>query len=135
MDLTTIEREDISGWVRFEDKFDVLIACTKREELAKRIDRCKKTEYVKHQPKETIDEEKLRQELAKCILDWRGLTVGIVATMIPIKVKDEDKDTPVECTEANKMVLLREAYGGFDSFIQNTTTDIALLKQEQERKN
>ena len=134
MDLATIEREEISGWVKFEDKFDVLVACTKKEELQQRIDRCKKTEYVKHQPKETIDEEKLRQELAKCILDWSGLTVGVAATMIPIKVSDKDRDTVVECTEVNQAVLLREAYG-FDTFIQNATTDIALLKQEQARKN
>lgn len=134
MDLTTIEREDISGWVRFEDKFDVLIAGTNKEELRKRIDRCKKTEYVKHVPKESIDEAKLRQELAKSILDWRGLTLGIVATMIAIKDKVEDRDNLVECSEENKMVLLKDAYY-FDTFVQNACTDIALLKQEQARKN
>lgn len=134
MDLSSIEREEISGWVRFEDKFDVLIAGTNKEELRKRIDRCKKTEFVKHVPKESIDEGKLRLELAKCILDWRGLTLGVVATMIPIKERIEARDEPVECSEENKMVLLKDAYY-FDTFVQNACTDIALLKQEQARKN
>ena len=134
MDLGSLEREEVSGWVRFEDKFEVLVVCTSKDELRKRIGRCKKTTYVKHQPTETIDEELVRKELLKCISDWRGLTLGIVATMIPYKVSDADKDIEVECTEENKLVLLKDAYY-FDTFIQNASTDFAMLKQEQARKN
>lgn len=134
MDLSSLEIKEITGIASFEGKFDVEMAYIPREEMQKRLERCKKTVFVKHVPKEEIDSEKLIAELARCIKGWKGLTLGVVATMIPIIVPEGKEDEEVPCTDSNKMVLLKQAYG-FDTFIQTASMDLSAIRQEAERKN
>ena len=126
---------DISGWVNFEGYFDILIRYTSMSDLQLILNKCKSTSYIKHQPKEDIDTDKLYRELAKCILDWKGLTASLVASkLVPIKVPEGQENTEIPCTDKNKLLLLKEAYG-FAAFIQQASTDLSALKQEIERKN
>ena len=134
MDLTALQKKQVVGTVSFEGKFDVDLAYVPKDEMARAYDRCKTTVYGRSQPKEEIDPDKLRVELAKSVVGWKGLTFGVAATIIPIVVPEEKKDEEVPCTEENKMVLLKQAYG-FDLFVQNMSTELSALRQEAERKN
>ncbi|MBI3582373.1 MAG: hypothetical protein HY096_00300 [Nitrospinae bacterium] len=136
MNLSELKKKDtnISGWVNFEGKFDVLINYLSKSELQTRFDRCKKTKYVKHQPQEDIDTDKLHLELAQCILDWKGLTLSTASKLIPIEIPAGQENADVPCTDKNKLTLMQEVYG-FDIFIQQASTDLSSLKQEIERKN
>ncbi|MBM2838802.1 MAG: hypothetical protein HW415_1427 [Deltaproteobacteria bacterium] len=134
MDLSALKMKQIVGIVSFEGKFDINLAYIPRDEMRKILDKCKRTVFVKHQPTEEVDSEKLVVSLAKCIVGWEGLTVGVVATMIPIEVPEGQEAEEVPCTEENKLVLLRRAYG-FEIFVQTAATDLSALKQEAERKN
>jgi len=129
------KKEEIpAGYASFEGKFSAKLAYTPRSEMQKIIKRCKKTVYKKHQPTEEVDSDRLYEELAKKILGWDGLTVGVVATMIPINVPEGKEDAEVPCTEANKLTLLKDAYY-FDTFVQEASTDLSMLKEEREEGN
>jgi len=136
MDLTELRKKDahVSGWVNFEGKFDVHINYLSKSDLQAKLDRCKKTKYVRHQPQDDIDVDKLHMELAQCILDWKGLTLSTASKLIPIDIPAGQENVDVPCTDKNKLLLLKEAYG-FDVFIQQASTDLSSLKQETEIKN
>lgn len=131
-------RKDISGWVTFEGLFDVRVHYMPRFELQKALKRCKKMVFIRHQREEEIDEERLLAFLAGLIGDWRGLTYRMIAEhLVPIEVEEGKEDDPVPCTEANKVFMLKHAYG-FDVFIQEAAMDLDLLvaqAREAERKN
>ena len=123
----------LSGWASFEGKVDVLLAYKSRKDMQKIIKNCTKVTYVKHQPKEEVDEDRLYEALADCVLDW-NLTLGVVATMVPIKLDPSREEEAVPCTRENVTFLLKEAYY-FDGFVREASTDLSMLKEEREEKN
>ena len=71
--------------------------------------------YHQHQPVEDIDEKKLHEALIGYILDWRGLSRN---------------GNDVECTDENKLMLLKKSYN-FDEFIFQALTDIEIIRTSQ----
>ena len=83
-----------------------------------------------HQPTEEVSDEKLCQNMAKLITDWRGFTLGKLAEMVPVKVTDSEQDTRVPYSEKNAATLVREVYG-LDNFLIDTITDIQTFREEK----
>jgi len=124
---------ELAGWASFEGKVDVLLAYRTRKDMQKIIKKSTKTTYVNHQPKQDLDDDKLYEALADCVLNW-NLTLGVVATMVPIKLDPAREEEAVPCTRENVLFLLKEAYY-FDGFVREASTDLSMLKEEQEEKN
>lgn len=133
MDLNQIvetEPEKLRKWATFKEGFDVEIEYVSRESLEALRRKCMKVKYRNHQRIEELDEQLFYAELAKKITAWRGLTVEVLRTMLPVKQDAALNGQQIECTESNKLVLLRKAYG-FDDFIFNALTDLQGVSREQ----
>jgi len=129
-------RDTPTAWATFMDTFEVEVKYIERRELRRIIKKASKRAWIKHQPVEDIDENKMAEEMEELISNWRGLTPEILAKILPVDISGM-KNEEIPCTYENKIVLLKEAYD-FDVFIQETCTDLANFEeeiQEEEVKN
>ena len=134
MDLKNIideKEQSYEIWVDFRG-FEIKIGYLDKGELQAVLKRSKSREYDRrsHQPIEKYSDEKLARNLADKIIDWRILTLGKLAEMIPIKISKEEADTLVPYSKANAETLVREAYG-LDNFLMDTLTDLQAFREEK----
>jgi hypothetical protein len=101
-----------------------------RSELTRMVERATEAVFDRRtgQTAERVNPEKLVQEYAAAILDWRGLTREVYARLIPIDLEDYPETIP--CTDEYKLELLREAYG-FDAVVRQICTDLSRFQDEQ----
>jgi hypothetical protein len=131
-ELLKEKRRDMpTAWFTFKDTFEVEVEFTERRELRKIIKKASKKSWVNHQPTEDLDENKMAEEMADRIRSWRGLTPEVLAQILPIDTSDLKEEIP--CTQANKELLLKEAYD-FDMFIQRICTDLANFGEEKRKE-
>ena len=118
-------------WVDFRG-FEIKISYLDKGELQAVLKRSKSREYDRrsHQPIEKYSDEKLCRNLAHLIIDWRGLTLGKLSEMVPIKIDKEEAKTPVPYSQANAETLVTEAYG-LDNFLMDTVTDLQTFREEK----
>lgn len=140
MDLKHIieeKEESYEVWVDFKG-FEIKIPYLEKSELQNILERSKVREWDRrHQPVEKISDKKVSRNLAHLIIDWRGLTLGKLAEIVPIKVSKEEANTPVPYSKANAETLISEAYG-LDNFLVDTLTDLQTFREkklEEEVKN
>ncbi len=140
MDLKNIieeKEESYEIWVDFKG-FEMKIPYLEKGDLQNIIERSKVREWDRrHQPVEKISDKKVARNLAHLIIDWRGLTLGKLAEIVPIKISKEEANTPIPHSKANAETLLQEAYG-IDNFLIDTLTDLQTFREkklEEELKN
>ena len=121
-----------SAWVKFCDGFDLHLEYAEPAELKKMLSAAKKTVYRRGQPQEQYDDDIFAAQIAKKILEW-DLTLGTLADLTNIEVTDDEREKTVPCTETNVLTVIDEVYGLAD-FIQDSVTDAARLKSEQQEK-
>ena len=89
-----------------------------------------------HTQIEKMDSEKFYKDfILKVIVNWKGLTAGILAKMLPVKI--DDPDIEIAFSPENALEIMKEAYD-FDAFIQGIVMDIESFrteKKEGELKN
>ena len=119
-----------TAWKPFRHGMEVQVAYCPPSELQAILATCKRIEYRKHQPVQSYDDDLFGKKLLRFVLDWRGLTMGVLAKLVPIDVHDDEADTPVPCTDTNKAFLVRECYG-FANFLTDTVTELAEVGQQQ----
>lgn len=121
-------------------RFDVDIRRISFREVKEMRDRCKKTVFVKHQPQEEVDQEKLRALLAeKCLVSWQGLTGAIAFAMSSRECPPDVAKTVVPPTAQNKLTMLAYARGQvggetqtFEGWLWDRVNAIAEQRAEQE---
>jgi hypothetical protein len=122
-----------TAWVEFQNTgWEIELEYSTKSTLAAMLDRSTKTVYKNHQPVEELDNVLFCHQLAKKVKGWRGLTLGLLSTLIPIVIGDDEKTAQVPCTRDNVLALLDEVYG-FDIFIRDTITDLSRFAQERQR--
>ena len=134
MDLKNLideKEQSYEIWVDFRG-FEIKISYLDKGELQAVLKRSKSREYDRktHQPVEKYSDEKLARNLAHLIIDWRGLTLGKLSEMVPVKVEKEEAKTPVPYSQANAETLVTEAYG-LDNFLMDTVTDLQAFREEK----
>ena len=134
MDLKNIINEKEQSyeiWVDFRG-FEIKISYLDKGELQAVLKRSKSREYDRktHRPVEKYSDEKLGRNLAHLIIDWRGLTLGKLAEMVPIKISEAEAKTPVPYSKTNAETLVKEAYG-LDNFLMDTVTDLQAFREEK----
>ncbi len=134
MDLKNLideKEQSYEIWVDFRG-FEIKIGYLDKGELQAVLKRSKSREYDRktHQPVEKYSDEKLGRNLAHLIIDWRGLTLGKLSEMVPIKIEEKEANTPVPYSQANAETLVTEAYG-LDNFLMDTVTDLQAFREEK----
>ena len=130
------EDDVVTGWVTFIEGFDVELQYVRKTYLFEIMDKCRVTTYRAHQPTQETDNDKLCNQLARFIRNWRGLDRDVLAKIFPLKDEGEIEGE-VPCTRENKLYMLKNAYD-FDDFIVKSITDIELIerkRKEEELKN
>lgn len=99
----------VSTWIEYPqiEGFEVHVAFVGKEEMFRMSDASKRTVWKKHVKAEEVDRKVLARKWSKkAILDWKGLTLGGLREIIPIKVEKSELGTEVPCDEDNKFTLL-----------------------------
>ena len=140
MELTALlnkKTDDLAIWAEFKG-FEIRLPYVDKPALEALVNRSKSRNWDrKHQLTEAVDETKLVKSLAGLIKDWRGLTLGLLATLLPIDIAGQDADAPVSFTAENATVLIKQVYG-LDDFIIETITDLQRFRSatlDDEEKN
>lgn len=99
-----------------------------RQELRRINEKAAETKYqLGGQAQTRTNPDILLAELARCIVDWRGVTREVYARLIPIE--PEDYPDPVPCEDEYKRELLAEAYG-LDTVVLDICTNLARFQDE-----
>lgn len=131
MDLKTVvdEKAKVTGWFEFIEGFEVELSYMSRPALQEINRKCTRTTYKKHQPMEEADSNLLNKEIAKYILNWRGLDKAVLERMFTLK-EGAVMNGDVPCTSESKTFLLEKAYG-FDDFIIRSLTELEGYRREK----
>jgi len=138
MDLNELIKkpgQDLLVWVEFKG-LEIELIYADRVTIDGLVNRSKITIYRKHQPLEQLNESLVLKNISRLINDWR-ITLGQLAELIHMDIGDQDPETKVPCTEANKVALLTNLYD-FDTFVFDTVTELQNFragKMEEEIKN
>jgi len=125
-------------WVQYLDTFEVQLKFLPRFDVNKILEKSKTFIWDKrdHTKIEKLDSEKFYTDLvSKVFAGWKGLTQGILAKMLPVKIINPDEE--IVFSFENAVELMKNAYD-FDIFIQNIIMDIERFqseKKEEEIKN
>lgn len=134
MDLKQMMRDKkaYTLWIEYEG-FEICIRYLDKPDLRRRVERCRQRRFDKrtHQPVEEISDERLLREIAGLIVDWRNLTVGRLAALVPIEIDPDEAEQTVPYSPENAEALVREAYG-LDMFLFDAATDLAAFKEAEQ---
>jgi len=107
-------------WVEFTDGFEIEVKFVGREAFQSLYNKCTRFQFnpKTHKREDVPDRDKFyRLWGEKTIKDWRGLTLGKLAKLVPIKPgKEEDLKQDIPCEPENKQTLLKHN-GEFDDLI------------------
>ena len=128
--------QGVSAWIEYEpiEGFEIHVAYIGKEEMFRMSDSSQKTRWTKHQKETKVDRPTLTRKWAgKGILDWKGLTLGKLRELIPIKVSQADLKTAVPCDEENKYTLLFNSLA-FDGWLTEVSTDPSYFIEEVKKR-
>jgi hypothetical protein len=129
-------QKGVSAWIEYPNiqGFHILVGYIGKEEILRINETTKKVHWVKHRKEETTDRVKMTKAWAKKgILDWKGLTLGLLKTLIPIKVSPEEENLSVPCDEDNKFSLLYHSTE-FDVWLTEAATNAENFVDEQKKR-
>jgi len=123
---------DMTIWVEFIDGFEVEIRFVGREKFQKLYEKCVKFDWnpKTHKREDIPDREKfLKLWAEKAVKNWKGLTLGKLANLIPINL-DEGVDTKLEvpATVENRVTLLKHN-AEFDDFVISIANNYQTFKE------
>lgn len=122
-----VESPDVEG-------FEIEIAYVGREEMTKIYNRCTQRKWNRQtrRMEEVTNRDKLMGIWSeRAIKDWKGLTLKSLISLVPIVLGKEDKPASlVECTEGNKVALLKHN-ADFDNFILDIATNSEVFMQHR----
>jgi len=130
MELKQLVNEENAYWVEYKDGVRLLIHPITPIEFRRLLKQCT---VITNNGANKIDEEKLTDEVLKCILKgWDGLTPKIINHWHSGLLKVAS-DEPVEFSLENAKFLCDYVWG-FDTFLKQKCLDIAMQKQQEQEK-
>jgi hypothetical protein len=128
--IATINYPEIDG-------FKVTLRYLGKKELKNIFDECttKMVDPKTREVKERINKEKFANIIAeKVVIKWEGLTLKGLSKLVPVEITPKMKmDEVVEPTFDNKQALLENS-ADFDSWITDTTRELANFNEEAQVK-
>jgi len=129
MDLRKLMVDTKSAWIPFPEGegFEVEVASIARKELTKMRKGCTTTKFDRKNrsvPVEQIDEDKFIELFTeKTVLNWKGLTLGFLSTLMLINTKDHDLSTEVEFSPETAILLVKSSME-FDNWLNEVVFDL-----------
>lgn len=114
-------------WFRYGDIFELKLTFIPKAELGELVKKhmVRKWDPKTHQRTDELDGKGMLGDFAiKAIKDWRGLTVGGLAKMVPLKGGAKvSRDVLVEFSPENATELLLTAYD-LETFVRETVLNL-----------
>tara|TARA_R110002074_G_scaffold340164_1_gene510652 strand:+ start:190 stop:642 length:453 start_codon:yes stop_codon:yes gene_type:complete len=128
MDLKKLMVDTKNVWVDFPGLpgFEVEIANLSRKELTGLRKKCTTTKYDRktRQPVETLEEERFITEFSKSvIINWKGLTLEHLETLLLVDIEGKDPKKELEFTEENAETLVSSSTE-FDTWLNEVVFDL-----------
>lgn len=138
MDLKKLVVDSKSSWVEFGglEGFEVEVANLSRKELNGLRKKCTTSKFNRKSRavEEVLDEEKFVTEFSRVsVLNWKGLTLEHLETLILIEVGDEDHSAEVEFTPDNAEVLVSQS-NEFDTWLNEVVFDLENFRNNEQAK-
>jgi len=125
------KRDKIVGEFEFRDGFKLRIRYVPQPEFQRTIRESIRQVYVRGQMREQIDEQVSRQNTARLIEDWSGLTPELLGRLCDVDTSAIDAGCRMPATEENKLELIEHVYG-FGQFVLDCATDLSRFQAEVE---
>jgi len=137
MDLKKLVVDSKSSWVEFGglDGFEVEVANLSRKELNGLRKKCTTSKFNRKSRavEEVLDEDKFVTEFSRVsVLDWKGLTLDHLQTLILIETGEEDLSTEVEFSADNAEVLVSQS-SEFDTWLNEVVFDLDNFRSKSKR--
>jgi hypothetical protein len=140
--IKSMINKETSTWVEFPDidGFEVNLRFLSREDLLKIRSASLTYKFNKRtrQREEEIDNNKFLEGYSeKAIVDWKGLKIKHLPTLLPVDISSMNPEEVVEYSQEEALELLKNSTI-FDQFITDTLADFEQFsrkKQEDNSKN
>ena len=128
MDLKKLVVDTKSTWIDFAglDGFEVEVANLSRKELNGLRKRCTTSKFSRktRMVEEVLDDEKFVTEFSRAsVLNWKGLTLDHLQTLLLIDAGDEDLSKEVDFSVENAEVLVSQS-SEFDTWLNEVVFDL-----------
>jgi hypothetical protein len=128
MDLKKLMVDTKAVWIDFPGLkgFEIEVANLSRKELTGLRKKCTSTKFDRktRQAVETLDEEKFVTEFTKSvIINWKGLTLEHLETLILVDIEGQDPKTELEYSKDNAETLVSSS-SEFDTWLNEVVFDL-----------
>ena len=111
MNLVDLIDEDQEAWVSapVDPRFEIKIKFASKDTIQRMHKNATVSKYdtkLRQRFDEVDDKHFVQNFVQECVLDWKGLTVGVLRKMIPLKKGDLDDDTEVEFSHQSALELI-----------------------------
>tara|TARA_B100001996_G_scaffold136979_1_gene104217 strand:+ start:2155 stop:2607 length:453 start_codon:yes stop_codon:yes gene_type:complete len=137
MDLKKLVVDTKSTWIEFAglEGFEVEVANLSRKELNGLRKRCTSSKFSRktRMVEETLDEEKFVVEFSRAtVLNWKGLTLDHLQTLLLVETGDEDLTKEVEFSVDNAEVLVSQS-SEFDTWLNEVVFDLENFRNQPKK--
>lgn len=119
------------------DGFFVDVCYLSKEKLLKLRNQSMKISWNKRtrQREEEVDSDKFLELYSEAIIKgWKGLTVKVLAELLPIDMTDSDPDEEIAYSKDEAFFLLKNSTI-FDQFINDTLNNFSVFEDERKEEN
>ena len=136
MDLKKLVVDTKSTWIEFAglEGFEVEVANLSRKELNGLRKRCTTSKFSRktRMVEEILDEDKFVVEFSRAtVLNWKGLTLDHLQTLLLVETGDEDLTKEVEFSVDNAEVLVSQS-SEFDTWLNEVVFDLENFRRRPE---
>lgn len=135
MKLTDIKADTKEVWVEYEaiPGFEVQVNYVPRTKIGAMVRNAEETKFDRKtkQMVTKLDEKKFIDEfVAATVKNWKGLTIGGVAKMMPISIEvtDENRGEEIKYDHDSAVALSREC-AEFDDWLNEVVSDVATFRK------
>jgi hypothetical protein len=137
MDLKKLVVDTKSTWIEFAglEGFEVEVANLSRKELNVLRKRCTTSKFSRktRMVEEVLDDEKFVTEFSKStVLNWKGLTLDHLQTLLLVETGDEDLTKEVEFSVDNAEVLVSQS-SEFDTWLNEVVFDLENFRNQPKK--
>jgi len=137
MDLKKLVVDTKSTWIEFAglEGFEVEVANLSRKELNGLRKRCTTSKFSRktRTVEEILDEEKFVVEFSRAtVLNWKGLTLDHLQTLLLVETGDEDLTKEVEFSVDNAEVLVSQS-SEFDTWLNEVVFDLENFRNQPKK--
>ena len=137
MDLKKLVVDTKSTWIEFAglEGFEVEVANLSRKELNGLRKRCTTSKFSRktRMVEEILDEDKFVVEFSRAtVLNWKGLTLDHLQTLLLVETGDEDLTKEVEFSVDNAEVLVSQS-SEFDTWLNEVVFDLENFRSREQK--